>query len=188
MDFTICFISYSVACFLKSRSKQFGLITILGASKKQLNKLIFLENMVVGFISIITGIILGLVFSKFFLDIANKVIGVTDFTFYFPIQAIVVTVIALGLVFLSIAFFTPKLIRKKEVVRLLKTEVTGEEASEVTALPYYLFHLSGLVDRCFCRQNTDGERHTGQALLTSVCHAFYGCSSGHICCLHMECA
>lgn len=96
------------------------MITILGASKKQLNKLIFLENMVVGFISIITGIILGLVFSKFFLDIANKVIGVTDFTFYFPIQAIVVTIIALGLVFLSIAFFTPKLIRKKEVVRAVK--------------------------------------------------------------------
>ena len=90
IGFTICFISYSVA------------------SKKQLNKLIFLENMVVGFVSIITGIILGLVFSKFFLDIANKVIGVTDFTFYFPIQAIVVTIIALGLVFLSIAFFTQK--------------------------------------------------------------------------------
>ena len=58
IGFTICFISYSVACFLKSRSKQFGLITILGASKKQLNNLIFLENMVVGFVSIITCIIM----------------------------------------------------------------------------------------------------------------------------------
>ena len=94
IGFSVCFISYSVTCFLKRRSKQFGLITILGASKKQLNKLIFLENMIVGFVSIITGIILGLVFSKFFLDIANKVIGVSDFVFYFPMQAIVVTVIA----------------------------------------------------------------------------------------------
>ena len=73
-------------------------------------------------------------FSKFFLDIANKVIGVNDFTFYFPIQAIVVTVIALGLVFLAIAFFTPKLIRKKEVVQLLKTEVTGEKPQRL--LPF----------------------------------------------------
>lgn len=132
--FSICFISYSVGCFLKTRSRQFGLITILGASKKQLNKLVFLENMIVGFASIITGIVLGLVFSKFFLDIANKVIGVSDFTFYFPVQAIIVTVVVLGLVFLSIAFFTPKLIRKKEVVRLLKTEITGEKPQKLLPL------------------------------------------------------
>lgn len=134
IGFSICFISYSVGCFLKTRSRQFGLITILGASKKQLNKLVFLENMIVGLASIITGIVLGLVFSKFFLDIANKVIGVSDFTFYFPVQAIIVTVVVLGLVFLSIAFFTPKLIRKKEVVRLLKTEITGEKPQKLLPL------------------------------------------------------
>lgn len=139
IGFSVCFISYSVTCFLKSRSRQFGLITILGASKKQLNKLVFLENMIVGVASIMTGIMLGLVFSKFFLDIANKVIGVSDFVFYFPMQAIVVTVIALGLVFLAIAFFTPKLIRKKEVVRLLKTEVIGEQPQKL--LPFLVIFL-----------------------------------------------
>lgn len=139
IGFSVCFISYSVTCFLKSRSRQFGLITILGASKKQLNKLVFLENMIVGVASIMTGIVLGLVFSKFFLDIANKVIGVSDFVFYFPMQAIVVTVIALGLVFLAIAFFTPKLIRKKEVMRLLKTEVTGEKPQKL--LPFLAIFL-----------------------------------------------
>lgn len=134
IGFSICFISYSVGCFLKARSHQFGLITILGASKKQINKLVFLENMIVGFASILTGIVLGLVFSKFFLDIANKVIGVSDFTFYFPVQAIIVTVVVLGLVFLAIAFFSPKLIRKKEVVRLLKNEVTGEKPQKLFPL------------------------------------------------------
>lgn len=141
IGFSICFISYSVGCFLKTRSRQFGLITILGASKKQLNKLVFLENILVGFASIITGIVLGLVFSKFFLDIANKVIGVSDFTFYFPVQAIIMTVVVLGLVFLSIAFFTPKLIRKKEVVRLLKTEVTGEKPQKLLPLLIVFFVL-----------------------------------------------
>lgn len=134
IGFSFCFISYSVGCFLKARSRQFGLITILGASKKQLNRLVFLENMIVGIVSIITGILLGMVFSKFFLDIANKVIGVTDFTFYLPVQAIIVTVVVLGLVFMLIAFFTPKLIRKKEVVCLLKTEITGEKPQKLFPL------------------------------------------------------
>lgn len=42
--FSICFISYSMRCFLKNRSRQMGLITILGASKKQLNQLVFMEK------------------------------------------------------------------------------------------------------------------------------------------------
>lgn len=130
--FSLCFISYSAGCFLKSRSKQFGLITIIGASKRQLNRLIFLENIIVGFFSIITGILLGLVFSKFFLDIANKIIGVSDFVFYIPIAAIITTIIVFGFVFLLIAYFTPKFIRKKEIIKLFKVEIVGEK-------PVYLF-------------------------------------------------
>lgn len=41
--FSIFFISYSMGCFLKARSRQLGVIAILGASKKQLNRLVFLE-------------------------------------------------------------------------------------------------------------------------------------------------
>ncbi len=181
------FYFYSVACFLKSRSKQFGLITILGASKKQLNNLIFLENMVVGFVSIITGIILGLVFSKFFLDIANKVIGVTDFTFYFPIQAIVVTMIALGLVFLSIAFFTPKLIRKKEVVRLLKTEVTGEEPQKLLPFLIIFFILVVLLTGVFAGKTQILAKDIQESFITSFAMLFT-VVLGTYCCLHMECA
>lgn len=125
--FSLCFISYSAGCFLKSRSKQFGLITIIGASKKQLNRLIFLENIIVGFFSIIIGILLGLIFSKFFLDIANKIIGVSDFVFYFPIAAIVTTILVFGFVFFLIAYLTPKFIRKKEIIKLFKVEIVGEK-------------------------------------------------------------
>nr|QID25473.1 ABC transporter permease protein YxdM [Streptococcus suis] len=101
--------------------------------------------MIVGFASIVTGILLGFVFSKFFLDIANKVIGVSDFTFYFPVQAIITTVIVLGIVFLAIAFFTPRLIRKKEVVRLLKTEVTGEKPQKLLPLLIVFIVLFGFM-------------------------------------------
>lgn len=134
IGFSICFITYSVSCFLKTRSRQFAIITILGASKKQLNRLIFLENVIVGAVSLIAGILLGLVFSKLFLDVANRVIGVSDFSFYFPMTAILVTVIVLGLVFLAIAIFTPKLVRKKEIIRLLKAEVTGEKHQKLFPL------------------------------------------------------
>lgn len=137
--FSICFISYSMGCFLKNRSRQLGLITILGASKKQINRLVFMENMLVGFLSIVAGILFGLVFSKFFLDIANRMIGVSEFVFYFPIQAILLTVVIMGFVFFGIAYFTPKFIRKKEVVKLLKAEVRDDKQQKlVPALVFFL--------------------------------------------------
>lgn len=113
--FSICFISYSMRCFLKNRSRQLGLITLLGASEKQLNRLVFMENMLVGILSIVTGILLGMVFSRFFLDIANRMIGVSEFVFYFPAQAMLLTAAVMGFVFFGIAYFTPKCIRKKEL-------------------------------------------------------------------------
>lgn len=129
--FSICFISYSMRCFLKNRSRQMGLITILGASKKQLNRLVFMENMLVGILSIVTGILFGMVFSRFFLDIANRMIGVSDFVFYFPVQAILLTVVVMGVVFFSIAYFTPKFIRKKEVVKLLKAQSKDDKPQKL---------------------------------------------------------
>lgn len=137
--FSICFISYSMGCFLKNRSRQLGLITILGASKKQLNRLVFMENMLVGMLSIVTGILFGMVFSKFFLDIANRLIGVSEFTFYIPVKAILLTVVIMGLVFLAIAYFTPKFIRKKEVVKLFQAELKDDKPQKlVPALVAFL--------------------------------------------------
>lgn len=129
--FTLTFISYSVSCFLKSRSKQFGVITILGASKKQLNKLIFFENMIVGWFSILCGITLGMVFSKLFLTVANRVIGVDDFTFYFPVKALILTILVLGFIFFCIAYFTPKAIRKEKIIKLIKAEISGEKKEKL---------------------------------------------------------
>lgn len=132
--FSICFISYSMRCFLKNRSRQLGLITILGASKKQINRLVFMENMLVGSLSIVTGIIFGMVFSKFFLDIANRMIGVSEFVFYFPAKAMLLTVVVMGLVFFGIAYFTPKFIRKKEVVKLLKAEAKDDKRQNLVPI------------------------------------------------------
>ena len=64
--FSFLFVLISVSAFLKVRSKEFGILMILGMTKKQLSLLVFLENMIIGCLAIIVGIALGLVFSKLF--------------------------------------------------------------------------------------------------------------------------
>src|SRR4051812_32695180 len=50
--FAFLFVLFSVSAFLKSRKKEFGMLTILGSTPAQINKLIFLENMFIGFAAI----------------------------------------------------------------------------------------------------------------------------------------
>ena len=50
--------------FLKVK-KQFGILTILGISRKQLHRLIFMENMLIGILSIFFGMQFGVVFLNF---------------------------------------------------------------------------------------------------------------------------
>ncbi|MGL5651630.1 MAG: ABC transporter permease [Paraclostridium sp.] len=139
--FSFAFISYSVGKFLSARNKQFGLLTILGASKKQLNKLIFFENMIIGFAAIFAGIIFGLVISKLFLSIASKAIAEIDFPFYFPVKAIILTIVVLGCLFLLISILIPKLVRKQQIINLLKSDEVIEKKQKL-GITFIVFIIS----------------------------------------------
>ncbi|MCS4521525.1 FtsX-like permease family protein [Clostridium botulinum] len=64
--FLCLFIFYSVSVFIKSRFKEFGILYILGSSDKQIKKMIAIENVLISSLSGIFGVILGLVFLKYF--------------------------------------------------------------------------------------------------------------------------
>ncbi|MCB2312415.1 ABC transporter permease [Clostridium tagluense] len=125
--FSFMFISYSVRAFMKSRKKTLGLFTIMGASKKQLNKMIFKENMLIGVAAIITAIIFGLVFSPFFLMLAKKIMVVEGFAMYVPIKAILLTFGMFFILFLIISLVSPIFIGKEKVIKMLKSDKTDEK-------------------------------------------------------------
>ncbi|MFB6732247.1 FtsX-like permease family protein, partial [Bacillus mobilis] len=63
--FSFFFILYSVSAFLKTRKKDFGILMLHGMSRSQLNKLVFIENIIIGIASILTGISIVFVFCLF---------------------------------------------------------------------------------------------------------------------------
>ncbi|PEI96759.1 ABC transporter permease [Bacillus pseudomycoides] len=118
--FSFFFLLYSIGTFLKVRKNQFGVLTVLGISRKQLKRLVFMENMLIGVLSIFVGTQLGLVFSQFFLLVTGKITHVPGLYLYWPSKAIILTTtIFLGL-FIVVSAFTPMLIRTRKAVRLLK--------------------------------------------------------------------
>ncbi|MDF9840917.1 MULTISPECIES: ABC transporter permease [unclassified Paenibacillus] len=118
--FAIIFVLYSISAFLKSRNKEFGILMILGAQPGQINRLIFLENMIIGTVSIVTGIAGGLLLSKMFLLFSTKVIDINELAFYWPVKAIVLTASCFIALFIVISLFTLLFIRKNRVLELLQ--------------------------------------------------------------------
>ncbi|CAM4163873.1 ABC transporter permease [Bacillus manliponensis] len=119
--FAFFFLLYSIGTFLHVRKKQFGVLMVLGISKKQLKRLVFLENMLIGILSIFFGLQIGLVFSQFFLLVTAKITNTSGLYLYWPTEAIVLTTsIFLGL-FIIVSMFTPSLIRTRKAVQLLKS-------------------------------------------------------------------
>lgn len=149
MIFSFVLILYSVGNFLKNRSRQFAILNIIGASKKQFKKLIFLENMIISLLSLFVGIVSGLIFSKLFLLIAQTLIDNLKLNFYLPLMPIMLTIGLMGGLFLLISLLAPIILRKKKIIDLLKKEEVAEKSHFVLSSlalviflgPTIYFHL-----------------------------------------------
>ncbi|RUT44388.1 ABC transporter permease [Paenibacillus anaericanus] len=133
--FAFFFVLYSIGSFLKSRNLEFGILSILGARPSQINKLIFLENMLIGIVAIATGIAGGMLLSKLFLLFSTKTIGIEDLPFYWPTKAMLVTSLSFISLFLVISIFTLLFIRKNNVLELLQGNVKPKQQPKAS-----LFH------------------------------------------------
>lgn len=121
--FSFFFILYSVSAFLKTRKKDFGILMLHGMSRSQLNKLVFIENIIIGIASILTGITIGMAFSKFILIMSNNLLMIDKgLPFYMPFKAIGITFGAFFLLFLLISLFTSRLVNVEQLVELIKAE------------------------------------------------------------------
>ncbi|MGX7149330.1 FtsX-like permease family protein [Enterococcus ureasiticus] len=123
--FAFFFVLYSMDVFIQSRKREFGLLMIQGMSPKQLKKMVFIENLVIGFFATIVGSIAGIGFSQVILWLSNKLMHV-KFGFYFPAQALVLTVLSFAVLFLAISFFIQFRLPKLSLQELLKAGDLGK--------------------------------------------------------------
>lgn len=121
--FSFFFLLYSVGAFIKVRKKEFGILLILGMSRKQLNRMLFIENILIGVAAIVAGIGTGVLFSKLILLISAKLLAVENgLPFYVPLKALIITAAAYAVLFLLIALCSSFMLRKGTLLALVKAE------------------------------------------------------------------
>ncbi|PEB95467.1 MULTISPECIES: FtsX-like permease family protein [Bacillus cereus group] len=126
--FSLLFVLYSNSAFLKSRSKEFGLLYMVGMTRMQLRRLIVYESTIIAVMAIVAGISLGILFSKpFFMSLA-VLLGMKDsIAVAIPLHALWLTAGGFFMLFTFISIGTAIRIGRTEIVELLNTGSRSEE-------------------------------------------------------------
>lgn len=132
MIFVAIFILYSNSFFMKKRKKEVALYSLLGVRKRSIGFLLFFENMVIGLLSLIIGVVLGFLLSRVLLSILLKLMGldvVAGFTF--STSALINTVIVFFIIFLVTSLMGYRVIYRFKLIDLFHAEKKGEEVPKV---------------------------------------------------------
>ena len=122
-------IVYANNYLIKRRKKEFGIYMTLGMENKQLSRIIFVETILIGLISLAVGIGIGTTLSQGLSIFTAKLFKVklVNFTFVFSKLAFVKTVMCFGLIYLVVLIFNSFTIRKVKLIDLLTSAKKNEK-------------------------------------------------------------
>lgn len=144
--FSLIFIFYTHSFLFKRRKKEFGLYNVLGLAKKDICKIVFLDNIYVDIITIVLGLGVGILFSKFAELAYFKIVAKPySIVFNLPTLSLMMTLICfLGIYFLILVSSIIS-VYKNDTIAFLKADSSGEKAPRAN----FLIALLGLIILAF---------------------------------------
>ena len=100
-------IVYANNFLIRRRKKEFGIYMTLGMENKQLSRLIFIETMLIGVVSLVVGVALGVLLSQGLSIFTAKLfkVNLVNFTFVFSKIAFIKTLVCFGLIYFKIIIY-----------------------------------------------------------------------------------
>ncbi len=133
--FAFFFVLYSSGAFLRARNQEFGLLALMGTTRGQLRRLIWLENSVLSVGAIALGIGLGLLLSRLFLLGISRVLGLDEpIRFLFVPNAILLTAASFFGLFQLVTLVGGFRIGRLEVVELMRAARKPRTVPRASAL------------------------------------------------------
>lgn len=122
-------IVYANNYLIKRRKKEFGIYMTLGMENKQLSRLIFVETILIGFISLAVGIVLGVLLSQGLSIFTAQLfkVNLVNFIFVFSKIAFIKTTVCFGLIYIVVLIFNSSIIRRVKLIDLLTSARKNEK-------------------------------------------------------------
>ena len=126
--FSGIFLFYTNSFLIRRRKMEFGLYNVLGMNKGNLAKLLFWENLIMLAVSLILGLLLGILFSKLAeLILVNIIAGKVSFSFSISPKSLYQTAGIFGCITVLLYLRSLLQIRRTSAVNLMKSESLGEK-------------------------------------------------------------
>lgn len=126
--FTVFFLWYSEKHFIKSRKKEIATYSLCGMPHSKIGRMIIIENLIMFIISIIAGILTGVLFSKLLTMILFNLIGqYAEVPFTISFNAVLYTILLSLSVYILVGIRGYFLVFKYKLIELFKANKEGEK-------------------------------------------------------------
>ena len=114
-------IVYANNFLINRRKREFGIYMTLGMGKRQISKIIWIETILVGILSLIVGLVVGIFASQFMSILVAKLFeaDMSEFTFVFSKDACIKTCIYFAIMYLAVIVFNTITISRYKLINLL---------------------------------------------------------------------
>lgn len=122
-------IVYANHFLINRRKKEFGIYMTLGMGRKQISKIILMETIFVGLISLIIGLVIGIFASQFMSILVAKMfeVDMSEFQFVFSSDSCIKTGIYFAVMYVAVMIFNTVTISKYKLINLLNAEKKNEK-------------------------------------------------------------
>lgn len=139
--FSFFLISYTYIHFVHSKYKEIGLFLTLGLSYKEIKRLFVIENSILVLFSVLTGMITGSIFSKFFYDLNIYLLGINPIEFELNLKSYWITLVVFLSIFIFLIGLSLRHISRVEITQLLKQN----RLAKFNHKPYPFLGLLGVI-------------------------------------------
>lgn len=121
-------IIYASRFLIKRRKKEFGVYLTLGMGKRQVSKILLMETVIIGLISLAFGLLLGIVASQFMSIMVAKLFeaDMSEFEFVISKAAMLKTVMYYAIIYIIVMIFNVFAVTKYKLINLLTAAKKGE--------------------------------------------------------------
>ena len=122
-------IIYASRFLIKRRNKEFAIYLTLGMSKRKISLILFFETLLIGLISLVIGLGLGVVLSQLMSVLVANMFeaDMTKFQFVFSQSACLKTLFYFGIMYLIVIIFNTIIINKYKLIDLLSASKKSEK-------------------------------------------------------------
>ncbi|MGY3723834.1 putative ABC transport system permease protein [Granulicatella balaenopterae] len=127
-------VMYANSFALKRRTKEFGLYSILGLEKRQIQLVMMMEQVYFAFSSVVLGLVLGMLFDRFLYATLVKLMALDTFSYEMHFDSVLKVLVTMAVTFLVTILYNAFYIQRVKAIDLMKSQKKAEKKGHFLVL------------------------------------------------------